>query len=169
MELIMNNFCSVSISQLWMNTKWLKLLLDINQSQSLSKSFLISCTTRMASTLLPTARYLILSLPVHGFLTWFLEWSRRRQPRCFGSRLWWRKRQKILGRQKLMVRYLGTSRIFENRKRRQHVRSCSMHIFCSYSTRLWVISCPGFPGHLFRAKTVLTTLIWGPLWTFQKC
>ena len=63
MELIMNNFCSVSISQLWMNTKWLKLLLDINQSQSLSKSFLISCTTRMASTLLKTARYSLLTRP----------------------------------------------------------------------------------------------------------
>merc|ERR1719213_1100317 len=36
--------------------KWLKLSSDINQSQLLSKSFLISCTTRMASTLLPTAR-----------------------------------------------------------------------------------------------------------------
>ena len=46
-----------------MNMKWLKLSSDINQSQSLSKSFLISCTTRMAFTLLPTARYSLNSRP----------------------------------------------------------------------------------------------------------
>ena len=39
-----------------MKMKWLKLLLDINQSPSPLKSFQILCTTGMASTLPPTAR-----------------------------------------------------------------------------------------------------------------
>ena len=131
--------------------KWLKLLLDINQSPSLSKSFLISCTTKMASTLPLTARFesQLWSI-VTQYLTLILisEWPRRCKSRCLGSWLWRRKRQKILGCQELMVWYLGTSRIFQNRKRCQHVRSCSMHILRSYSTGLSIINFPkvGIPG-----------------------
>ena len=80
------------------------------------------------------------SLAVHGFLIWFLEWSRGCQPRCLGCRIWRNERKEVLGCQKLMVRYLGTSRIFQNRKRCQHVRPCSMHIICPYSTWLWIVN-----------------------------
>ena len=131
--------------------KWLKLLLDINQSPLLSKSFLISCTTKMASTLPLTARFVSrfgYIVAQYTTLVSLLEWSRRCKPCCFGSWLWRRKGQKILGCQKLMVWYLGTSRIFQNRKRCQHVWPCSMHIICSYSTWLSIINFPkvGIPG-----------------------